>query len=437
MSDGDVVYLVWNDLVGLARTRGVPRAEYARRREHGLGWAAAGQSLTPFEDIAPNPWGPMTEVRQTPDPATEKRIVFGTDWPALHFVLCDTLNQDGSPWECCTRSFMKAALADLKAETGLDLHSAYENEFLLTGGDGPWVAPFSLGGVRQVAPFIERLVAALMAADIGLETIEPEYGIGQYEVSCGPAPGIAGADRVVVTREVLREVARQCGLHASMTPKPAPEAVGNGCHLHLSLWDDDGRAAAYDPDGPGELSEVAAHFVAGVANHLPALTALTAPSPASYLRLGPHHWSCGYAAVGVQNREAAIRICPSPKLDPAERGAAFNIELRSTDATASPYLTIGAVVRAGLEGIRNRLPLPALLDRDPADLDDRERHAMGVHPLPGSLDQALDAFEADPTVLGWFTPTMIEAYTSLKRFESSLFADATPEAMCERYRLAY
>jgi glutamine synthetase len=139
----------------------------------------------------------------------------------------------------------------------------------------------------------------------------------------------------------------------------------------------------------------------------------------------------------VQNREAAIRICPSPKRDPAERGAAFNIELRSTDATASPYLTIGAVVRAGLEGIRKELPLPALLDCDPADLSDRERKERGIEPLPGSLDRALDALEADRTVLGWFTPTMVEAYTSLKRFESSLFADSTPEAMCERYRLAY
>ena len=369
--------------------------------------------------------------------AAETRVEFDADWPAFHIILCDSLNQDGSPWECCTRSFMKAALADLKTETGLELHTAFENEFLVSGGDRPWVAPFSLGSARQVAPFIERLVAALMAADIGLETVEPEYGLSQYEISTGPAPGITGADRVVVTREVLREVARQCGLHASISPKPAPDAVGNGCHLHMSLWDDEGRAAAFDPEGPGELSDIAAHFVAGIMRHLSALTALTAPSPVSYLRLGPHHWSCGYRVVGVQNREAAVRICPSPKLDPAERGGAFNIELRSTDATASPYLAIGATVRAGLEGIRNKLPLPPLLDGDPADLTESERSELGIDPLPGSLDQALDAFEADETVLGWFTPTMIEAYTSLKRFEVAMFADSTAEAMCERYRLAY
>lgn len=437
MSEGDVVYLVWNDLVGMARTRGVPCSEYEGRKEHGLGWAAAGQSLTPFEDIAPNPWGPMTELRQTPDPATEIRIDGDGEWPALHFVLCNSLNADGSPWECCTRSFLISALADLKTETGLTLQSAYENEFLLSGGDRPWVAPFSLGSARQVAPFIDRLVAALRAADVGLETIEPEYGLSQYEISCGPAPGVGGADRVVVTREVMREVARRCGYHASITPKPAPDAVGNGCHLHVSLWDDEGRAAAFDPAGPGELSAVAAHFVAGIAHHMPALTALTAPSPVSYLRLGPHHWSCGYNALGVQNREAAIRLCPSPKQDPAERGAAFNIEFRATDATASPYLALGAIVRAGLEGIRRKLPLPALLDGDPADMSAAELERLGIKPLPGSLGAALDAFEADETARSWFTPTMVEAYTSIKRFEIAMFADTTPEAMCERYRLAY
>ena len=75
MTDGELILLVWNDLVGLSRTRGVPVGQYERRRRHGLGWALASQSLTPFEDIAPNPWGPMDEVRQVPDDETRRRIV--------------------------------------------------------------------------------------------------------------------------------------------------------------------------------------------------------------------------------------------------------------------------------------------------------------------------------------------------------------------------
>ena len=437
MACGELIFLVWNDLVGLSRTRGVPVAEYERRREHGLGWALAGQAMTPFEDIADNPWGPMDEVRQTPDDETRRRIVLGPDRPPLHLVLCDSLNPDGSPWECCTRRFLAAALADLKAETGLDLHIAYENEFALFGDDLGWAAPFSLDAVRRIAPFADLCVAALIDAGLGIETFEPEYGVGQFEVTCGPAAGLAGADRVVLTREVVREAARHCGLRATFAPKPAPDAVGNGCHLHLSFWDGDGRAAAYDAAAPGELSTVAASFVAGVQRHVAALCAWTAPSPISYLRLGPHHWSCGYDAVGVHNREAAIRICPSPAADPALRGDAFNIEFRFTDATASPYLAIGVIVRAGLQGIRDRLPRPALVDRDPAEMSDGERDALGVKTLPASLQEALAAFAQDPCAEGWFSPTMVEAYGALKRHEMRLYAEARPERMCERYAQVY
>ena len=437
MTRGELIHLVWNDLVGLSRTRGVPAAEYERRRPHGLGWAMAGQALTPFEDIAENPWGSMGEVRQTPDDDTRRRIVLRPDHPPLHLVLCDSLEPDGSPWEFCTRTFLARALADFKNETGLAVHIAYENEFMLLGEGLEWASPFSLDAVRRIAPFADLCVAALVDAGVGVETFEPEFGVGQYEVSCGPAAGVAGADRVVVTREVVREAARQSGLRASFTPKPAPDAVGNGCHLHLSLWDADGRAAAFDPDAPGELSAVAARFVAGVQRHLAALCAVTAPSPVSYLRLGPHHWSCGYDAVGVQNREAAIRICPSPAGGREDRGEAFNIEFRFTDATASPYLAIGAIVRAGLEGIRAELEPPALVDRDPAELSDGERLALGVNTLPASLEAALDAFVNARCAKMWFSPTMLEAYTALKRCEAQMYAKSTPEHMCARYARAY
>ena len=437
MTSGELIFLVWNDLVGLSRTRGVPVGEYERRKAHGLGWALAGQAMTPFEDIADNPWGPMDEVRQVPDDVTRRRIVLRPEHPPLHLVLCDSLNLDGSPWECCTRSFLAAALADLKAETGLDLHIAYENEFALFGDELCWAAPFSLDAVRRIAPFATSCVAALIDAELGIETFEPEYGVGQFEITCGPAAGIAGADRGVLTREVVREAARQSGLRATFSPKPAPDAVGNGCHLHLSFWDADGKAAAYDPNAPGELSAVAASFCAGVQRHVAALCALTAPSPVSYLRLGPHHWSCGYDIVGVHNREAAIRICPSPAADPAERGDAFNIEFRFTDATASPYLAIGVIVRAGLQGIRDELPRPALVDGEPDDMSEDERSARGISRLPASLEESLGAFGDDETVKGWFTPTMVEAYTALKRHEQRLYTESRPQHMCQRYMQVY
>ena len=153
---------------------------------------------------------------------------------------------------------------------------------------------------------------------------------------------------------------------------------------------------------------------------MPEFCALVAPSPVSYLRLGPHHWSCGYAAFGVQNREATIRACPSP--DPKRQAQSFNLELRPPDAAASPYMVLGALVRAGLEGIRQKLPLPAILDRDPADYTEGERQALGVRPLPSSLGEALDLMLASPVVSGWLPDLMRESYVAVKRKEIEMFA---------------
>jgi glutamine synthetase len=437
MSEGEVVFLAWSDYVGITRCRGVPAADLTKRMAYGLGWAVAGQALTPFDDIAPNPWGPMLEVRQTPVAETETRVDIWPDAPAFHIALCDSKMPDGSNWDCCTRGFMLKALADFERETGLAFTASFEHEFLLSGPGLGRPTPFSLEAVRLVAPFIRDVTRALQQADVGLEAVEPEYGASQYEISCAPAPGAKAGDRAIITREVIREAARRLGYRASFTPKPAPDAVGNGAHVHFSFLDRDGNNAAYDAAGTGGASRVAQQFIAGVVRHMPALCALVAPSPVSYYRLGPHHWSCGYASFGIQNREAAVRICPSPERDPAKKGRAFNMELRAPDATASPYMVIGALVRAGLEGIRAGLPLPPAIDRDPSDLSDAERSALGILPLPSTLDEALAILESDPIAKAWLPAQMFESYVAVKRKEIEMFEGVDPAEVCRRYHDAY
>ena len=437
MAEGEVVYLAWSDYVGITRCRGIPATDVAKRMDYGLGWAVAGQALTPFDDIAPNPWGPMLEVRQTPVKETETRIDIWPDAPAFHFFLCDSKLPDGTSWDCCTRGFMLQALADFERETGLKFMASFEHEFLLTGGTLGEMTPFSIEAVRQVAPFIKDVTHALQQAEVGLETIEPEYGSRQFEISCAPAVGAMAGDRAVIAREAIREAARRQGFRASFTPKPAPHKVGNGAHVHFSFLDTEGNNAAYDPDGTGGASTVAQHFIAGVVRHMPALCALVAPSPVSYFRLGPHHWSCGYASFGIQNREAAVRICPSPERDPKKKGHAFNMELRAPDATASPYMVIGGLVRAGLEGIRAKLPLPAPVEKDPADLTAAERKQLGIVALPSTLAQALDTLEADPVARTWMPPVMHSSYVAVKRTEIAMFVGVDPNEICRRYHDTY
>jgi glutamine synthetase len=437
MTDGEVVYLAWSDYVGITRCRGVPAAELDGRLRNGLGWAVAGQALTPFEDIAPNPWGPMLEVRQTPVPETETRIDIWPNVAPLHFVLCNSRLANGEPWDCCTRHFMTSALDDFHRETGLTFLAAFEHEFLLTGPTLQPSTPFSMRAMREVPEFVDDLSLALQLAGVEPETIEPEYGVGQYEVSTAPARGAMAGDRCIITREVIREVARRRGYNASFTPKPTPDSVGNGAHVHFSFADDAGNNCAFDAKGTGQASKTAQHFIAGLVKYLPAICGFVAPSPVSYLRLGPHHWSCGYASFGIQNREAAVRICPSPDADPQRQARAFNMELRAPDATASPYMVIGAMVRAGLAGIRQKLPLPQNVDCDPSDISESERLSRGIVPLPASLQEALDLMEKDSEVGNWMSPVMKSSYVAVKRKEIDMFATADVLDMCRRYQHAY
>lgn len=436
MAGDGIVYLLWGDLTGLARCRGLPLVELEARAEAGLGWACAGHALTPFEAIVPNVWGPMDEARQIPDLATRFCVPEDGPFPAIEGVICDSRAGIDRDWDCCARTFLRNALSELRAETGLELIATFEHEFLLSG-DFKARTPFSFAAVREVHPVLLAIEQALRAAGAPVETIEPEYGLGQYEISSPPLWALAAADKALITREIVREMARRHGLEASFTPKPAPDAVGSGCHTHFSFRDADGANVAHDPEGPLGLSEIAARFCAGILAHVDALVAVTAPTPVSYYRLGPHHWSCGFRAIGIQNREAALRVCPGIASDPERRRRSFNIEYRPIDAASSPYLALGMLVRAGLDGIRRELRLPEAVSRDPSELTSEEARAAGVTPLPTSLGAAIDALEADKVARSWMSPTLLDTFVAIKRWEARYAEMVTAEELFRRYRETY
>lgn len=433
----DLILLAWNDLVGLTRGRGVPLEALDERSRKGINWAKAGQALTPFDDIADNPWGPVGEAHMTPDLDTQVLVPDPDGGAPLSFVLCDGLEADGSPWDCCTRGFLRDALQRLGAETGLRLRAATELEFALDGVALRGAPPFSLGAFQAGGAFGRAAVAALVQAGVEPETFEPEFGSGQFEICCAPTEGLAAADRIVVMRETIREVARRHGLHASLSPLTAPGVPGNGAHLHFSFLDAEGRPATHDPAGHGGLSATAAAFAAGVVAHMPALCAITAPAPVSYKRIGPHHWSSGYACLGGSNREAGLRIV-EPRLHGSEAEATgLHLEYRPIDSTCSPYLALGMLVHAGLRGIRDGLAPPPLVGRDPDDLSAQEREAQGVVALPGSLEAALEALESDTVAAGWLPPRLREVFVAVKRKELEMTAGLGEPELLAKYANAY
>ena len=438
MTSRDLAIFVTNDLTGICRGRAFPARDLGQRMEAGVGWVPANLALTPFGDIGENPFGPLGDLRLQPDHESEGFRLTGFGEEArLQAFLCDIVETDGTIWSGCPRGFAKRALADLERETGLTVKASFEHEFFLLGIDLPVNRAFTLVDFRGVQGFLGALTEALAGAGVEPETILREYGPQQFELTMRPARGLVAADRAVILREVTRDVARQFGGRACFAPIIDPVSVGSGVHTHFSLETADGRTATHDPARPGGISAKAGSFVAGVLRHMPALCALTAPSVISYLRLTPHRWSAGFNCFGYRNREAGIRICPVDDTPGREVAHQTHLEFRAGDATASPYIALGALVRAGLEGLRANLPAPPLVEGDPADLSPAQLEKLGARRLPETLPDALGELERDATVLGWLPEPMRLAYFALKRTEMARVKDLNAADQCGRYADVY
>jgi glutamine synthetase len=437
-----LVALVCCDLGGIVRGRSVTGGTLPEHVRRGIGWVPANLALTPLGPVAENnPFGSTGDLRLLPDPETRVRVEpleQEREKPGATFelMLCDIVEVNGDPWECCPREFLRQAAAELAEHTGLSLHASFEHEFQLLL-DRPSALGFSLRAQREAEPFATLVMDALEQARVHPERFFAEYSDHQFEIPVAPAAELMAADRAVVMREVVHEVARREGTRATFTPVLDPEEAGNGVHIHFSLCDASGPVM-YDPDRPGCLSEVGARFAAGILAHARALVALTAPSPVSAERLAPHHWSAGAVCLAERNREALLRIPPLISLGGSDPEEQMRLEYRGADATANPYLALGAIIRAGLDGIRRGLPEPPVLDRDPALLDDDDMERFGVGAQPGSLAEALGAFEDDEIARGWLSPTLLAAYLSVKRAEIHAAGDEDPDASVhERYAGIY
>ena len=423
-----------SDMAGQVRGKAFRARDFDKRCAQGVGWCPAQAAMTAFDTIVDNPFGSVGDVLLMPDPATRVAVDFGTDDPGEHFVLCDLTYTDGRPWECCLRCFLKNALATLERETGLAVKVGFEHEFHLTMPDAPPPRGYHLRAFRAAVRYAEELVAALDLAGIQIDLIHPEYGANQYEISTVPTGGLAAADQAVVLRELTYAVAARRGERVTFAPVVPEMAVGNGVHAHISLLDGS-RPAMHDPQDPAGLSETAGRFVAGILRHMPALLAFTAPSAVSYRRLVPHRWSASYNNLALHDREAGMRI--GAIREDGDVAAQLNVEYRPADATASPYLLLGAVIMAGLQGIRDQLPRPQPTEGDLTTVSEAQLKALGVRRLPTSLGDALAALEADQVAQSWFPPLLLEVYLRHKRGELQLLEGSSEDEQIDRYARAY
>jgi glutamine synthetase len=374
------------DWAGIVRGKAFPAADRDVRLKKGVGLTHSNIMMSCFGPIYTTPFGTTGDLFIRPDPAARVEVAFG-DGTAERFYLGDIVNTDGSRWAFCPRTFLARALEAL-GRFGLRAVASFEQEFVLSGVEDRPGATYALDAYRRQGQFGETMMAALRAAGFKPDSFLPEYGRQQYEATLAPEDGVRAADAAVVLREMARAVAWRQNQRAIFAPMLTPDGIGNGTHIHLSLWEGE-TPIGYDPAAPLGISARAAPFFAGVLQRLPAIAAFSAPSVASYYRLTPNRWAPVHANIGRQDRGAALRVAPLFETSPEELARQFNVEFRVADATACPYLALGAVIWAGVDGLTRKLDLPAPDAQAPL--------------LPRSLEEALAALERDEIAAKWWS----------------------------------
>ena len=408
------VRILWCDNANIIRTKALHRVTLSDYLQHGVGISAAQQAIPVMYD-APAPGsglGPVGEVRLVPDWDTFTPLPYA---PGHARVLGDMV-KDGHPWSLCPRNFLKRMIAEADRE-GLQVVAAFENEFYLLRKTADGIVPAdetvfaSTLSVELHRQLIDDIAEALIEQGMLVEQYYPESGPGQQEISILYTQALAAADQQIAFRETVRAIALQHNLTASFLPKIFADKAGNGCHLHLSLWQD-GQNLLPNLEEDGGLSEIARRFIAGILHHLPALMALTTPSTNSYRRIAPHSWSGAFRCWGMDNREAAVRVPSNPELP-----SPTHFELKTVDPSANPYLALGAVIAAGVDGIRHCLELEEPVAVDPGTLTESERSERGIERLPSNLGETIAQLRSNQVLLDALSTELAQAYLAVRQAE--------------------
>jgi glutamine synthetase len=431
----ELVAMTWVDNSGITRTKAVPLSRLGSAAAWGVGASLSFDFFLFNDDLISGEYsrGAVGDLRLHPD---LDRLTVLAAQPGWAWAPADRYDQEGVVHPQDQRSLAKVAVERL-AQRGYTAKMAFEVEWVITAESDPGdIASAVLGPaygyarLSQQSDYLRAVVSALDDQGIAVEQIHPEYAAGQFELSVGASDPVGAADTFVLVRETIRAVGRHFGLRSSFTPRFAADGVGNGGHVHLSIW-----AGATNVFAGGDrlfgMTGVAESFSAGILGRLPALLAVGSPSVVSYLRLEPHHWAGVYVAWGLENREAPLRLVTGTV---GERASATNLEVKCFDQTANPYLVVAGLLFAGLAGISQEATLPDPVDVDPGTLDEHELRHLGIARLPINLAEAVTAFEADTVLAEAFGAPLATTLMDVRKGEMRVFEGASPAEIAAAMR---
>lgn len=392
-NDVRFIRLQFTDIMGVLKNVAIPVSQLEKALDGELMFD--GSSINGFADIS------ESDMYLLPDPDTFVLFPWrGGSSGRVARLICDVGNPDGTPFVGCPRYNLKRVLKE--AETmGYVMNVGPEAEFFLFLSDEEGKATTRTqdeAGYFDLAP-VDLGENARRDMDITLEEMgfeieasHHEVAPGQHEIDFKYGDALKIADAIMTFKLTVRSIAQRHGLHASFMPKPIYGVNGSGMHTHISLFDfKNNKNAFYDSSSPDGLSNIAYYFIGGLLKHARALCAVTNPTINSYKRLVPGYEAPVYIAWSEKNRSCLIRI-------PAKRGASTRIELRNPDPSCNPYLALSAMLKAGLDGIKNKIKPPAPVDRNIYKMEEDERKRLGIESLPGSLLEALYELEKDEVI---------------------------------------
>jgi glutamine synthetase len=432
--DVEMVATTFVDNAGITRVKSVPLRRLPQLAAWGVG-ASTSFDYFRFDDwLAAPPGGtaPVGDLRVIPD---LRRVVPLAAQPGWAWAPGDRYRQDGEPHERCNRLLLQR-LVNAAATDGLDIKAAIEIEWVVSAGDGDdFVSAaggpaYGMSRLIGVSDYARDVIDALSAEGIRVEQFHPEYAAGQLEVSVAAESPVEAADTSVLVRSTIRAVGRRYNYRTSFSPKVEAEGVGNGGHVHLSVWRDQQNLMA-GGNGPSGLTQVGEAFAAGILDRLPALLALGSPSVVSYLRLVPSHWAGVFACWGLENREAALRMITGSA---GSTDWAANLEVKCVDLTANPYLLLAGLLAAGCAGVAGGARLPEPVDVDPAALPPEELEKRGIRRLPTSLRESTDALAADSGLRDALGSTLVESVIAVRESEIEEFAEASAHEVVRVFR---
>ncbi|MEH7115549.1 type I glutamate--ammonia ligase [Neobacillus niacini] len=337
-------------------------------------------------------------------------------------LICDIYTAEGDPFAGDPRNNLRRVLREMEELGFTDFNLGPEPEFFLFKLDEKGEPTLELndqGGYFDLAPTDlgencrRDIVLELEEMGFEIEASHHEVAPGQHEIDFKYADALTACDQIQTFKLVVKTIARKHGLHATFMPKPLYGVNGSGMHMNLSLFNN-GVNAFYEPTGNLELSDTARHFIAGILKHSPNFTAVTNPTVNSYKRLVPGYEAPCYVAWSARNRSPLIRI-------PSSRGLSTRVEVRSVDPAANPYLAMAVLLKAGLDGIKNKMTPPAPVDRNIYVMSKEERIEEGIIDLPATLAQALEELKSDEVIVSGLGEHIFEHFIEAKEIEWDMF----------------